>query len=179
MTDARRDQVARAVGALRPPTVRGRRAQQAFLRYLRWLPAPFDEEADPVHVTGSAIVLDGNGRTLLHRHRRLGLWLQPGGHLDPGEAPEDGAVRETVEETGLPVAHPAGGPVLVDVDVHEGGRGHLHLDLRYLLRAPGDAGFAPAEGESTDLRWVVIEDIDAWGDTSVSDAVRAAHALDR
>ena len=37
---------------------------------------------------------------LLLVHRRLGIWLQPGGHVDPGETPWEAARRETVEETG-------------------------------------------------------------------------------
>lgn len=145
-----------------------------MLGYLGWLPRPLDEDADPVHVTGSAIVLDGRGRTVLHRHKRLGRWLQPGGHVDAGESPPQAAAREAIEETGLPVKQPDGGPLLVNLDVHEGGRGHLHLDLRYVLEADGDAPFAPAAGESRDLRWVEVTEIGAWGDTSVSEAVRAA-----
>src|SRR5688500_10821251 len=50
---------------------------------------------------------------LLHWHRRLGLWLPPGGHIDPGELPDEAAVRETLEETGLAVElldAPWGGP---------------------------------------------------------------------
>jgi ADP-ribose pyrophosphatase YjhB (NUDIX family) len=38
---------------------------------------------------------------VLHRHRVLGIWVQPGGHIDSGETPWDAAVRETAEETGL------------------------------------------------------------------------------
>ena len=40
---------------------------------------PFDQATDPVHITGSAIVVGSRGTVLLH-HRRLDMWLQPGGH---------------------------------------------------------------------------------------------------
>ena len=69
------------------------------------LPAPFDEQADLTHVTASAIVV-GNRGIVLHRHRRLHRWLQPGGHIEAGESPEEAAARESVEETGL-----SGGPL--------------------------------------------------------------------
>lgn len=162
------------VAGHQPATSREAAACRTMLAYLGWLPAPLDRSADPVHVTGSAIVLDGCDRTLLHRHRRLGIWLQPGGHVDPGETPAEAALREAREETGVPLSHPDGAPRLVHVDVHEGGRGHLHLDLRFLLWGDGASPFAPAAGESRALQWVPVSEIDAWGDASVTDAVRAA-----
>lgn len=146
-------------------------------RLLDWLRAPLDEHADPTHVTGSAIVRDGAGRVLLHRHKRLGIWLQPGGHLEPGEGPWDAAVRETREETGVVASHPAGAPLLVHVDVHEGPRGHVHLDLRYLLHADGRAALTPAEGESPDVAWRSAEAAAAIGDRSLRAALTAALAL--
>jgi ADP-ribose pyrophosphatase YjhB (NUDIX family) len=144
------------------------------LGMLDWLRAPLDEHADPVHVTGSAIVRDAEGRVLLHRHKRLGIWLQPGGHLEPGEMPWDGAVRETHEETGVVASHAAGRPTLIHVDVHEGPRGHVHLDLRYLLRADGSTAFAPAAGESRDIAWYPLTAAVERSDTSLRSALRAA-----
>jgi 8-oxo-dGTP pyrophosphatase MutT (NUDIX family) len=157
-----------------PRDAQERRSRARSLAFLDWLTSPFDEEADPAHVTGSAVVVDGEGRVLLHRHKRLGIWLQPGGHVDPGESAADAAIRETLEETGLEAAHPDGAPRLVHIDVHEGPRGHLHLDVRYLLLADGSAALRPAAGESPDVAWFTRDEVDEVGDASLRSAVDAA-----
>ena len=61
-----------------------------MLAELDRLDRPFDRGADPTHVTASAIVVGDRG-VVLHRHRRLHRWLQPGGHIDPGETPAEAA----------------------------------------------------------------------------------------
>jgi 8-oxo-dGTP pyrophosphatase MutT (NUDIX family)/GNAT superfamily N-acetyltransferase len=142
-----RDQVQRR----RPVDDRERASLLAFVQHLDVLDEPFSEHADRVHVTGSAIVVGKRG-VVLHRHKRLGLWLQPGGHIEAGETPWDAALREAFEETGLQVAFPSDGPRLVHVDVHPGPRKHIHLDLRYVLDAP-DVTPAPPQGESQEVRW--------------------------
>jgi len=139
------------------------------------LERPFDEHAEPTHVTASAIVVGARG-VILHRHRRLHRWLQPGGHVDPGETPEEAVLRECREETGLSVAHPAGGPVLVHVDVHPAAGGHVHLDLRYLVWAP-DENPAPAPGESQAVAWFSWDDAVALSDEALEGALRSARRL--
>ena len=129
---------------------------ERFLVAFDVLEAPLDQESDPIHVTGSGIVVGPRGVVLLE-HKRLGIWLQPGGHIDPDETPWDAALRESREETGLEVAFAgpvdaAAIPELLHVDVHEGGRGHTHLDLRYLIDG-GDADPDPPEGESQQIDW--------------------------
>jgi len=142
-------------------------------RLLRWLPSPLDQRADPTHVTGSAIVLGDDGRVALHRHKRLGIWLQPGGHLDAPETPAQAALREAEEETGLAVRHPPTGPLLVHVDVHQGPRGHVHLDLRYLLHARAGAAFAPGETESQAVQWFTIAHALDLADRSLAAALQS------
>ena len=43
------------------------------------------------------------GAVLLHRHAKLGLWLPCGGHVERDELPDDAAVREVLEESGVPI----------------------------------------------------------------------------
>lgn len=158
-TDERLAAVLDALRARRPIDDRERRSIERILVELARLPLPFDEHAGPVHVTGSAFVVGPRGIVLLH-HRRLRIWVQPGGHLDPGETPWDVARREAHEETGLDVAFPGAHAELVHVDVHDGGRGHTHLDLRYLVDG-GDADPAPSADESQDVHWFALADAPA------------------
>lgn len=155
MTESLRDQVRRSVAERLPINEAERACIATFLHHYDALDHPFDEVSDPVHVTGSAIVVGPRGVVLL-KHKRLGMWLQPGGHVDPGETPWEGALREATEETGLAVNFadtPSGDvPALVHVDVHDGGRGHTHLDLRYLVSG-GTADPAPPEEESQEIAW--------------------------
>ncbi len=100
----------------------------------------------PQHFTASAIVIVYNHILLVH-HRRIGAWLPPGGHIDDNEMPHEAAMRETLEETGVPVlviSDPV--PKTNDPDaffmpnplclhgVHafEKGSDVYHLDLAYL-----------------------------------------------
>lgn len=122
---------------------------------LTWPGDVFSIEENAHHVTSSAFVVSSRG-VVLHRHRRLGIWVQPGGHVDLGESPQLAAVRETLEETGLHGRHLE--PIEVfHVDVHPGPMGHTHYDLRYvLISAPDDP--VPSRDESPEVFWFDFPD---------------------
>lgn len=113
-------------------------------------------------------------RILLHWHAKLGRWLPPGGHIEPNELPDEAAVREVLEETGVtavlldapeadarlprpgvprPLARPAG-VVLTAISA-----GHQHIDLVYF--ATGEPA-APREG----VGWFGPDELPALGLTA-------------
>ncbi|HVA31135.1 MAG TPA: NUDIX hydrolase [Gaiellaceae bacterium] len=151
--------------------------RDAMLDFLGRLPAPFSAEQETAHFTASALVVDENrGRTCLVLHRKLGLWLQPGGHVERGD-PSIGlaALREVREETGLHVRLASDAPV--QVDIHEipdrpDRPAHLHLDVRFLAIAAGDA--LTLSEESTDVRWWPLALAATAGDESLARLLRAA-----
>jgi 8-oxo-dGTP pyrophosphatase MutT (NUDIX family) len=157
-----------------PASPREVAARERFLAELDVLDSPCDEYAAPTHVTASGIVVGQRG-TVLHRHKRLGIWMQPGGHIDPGETPAVAARREANEELGLGVEHPGAGPRLIHLDVHEAALGHTHLDLRYLLLGE-DADPEPPPGESPEARWCEWDEAAALADPALADALPLARA---
>ena len=107
----------------------------------------------PDHLTASAVVLEPTGaQVLLVLHRKVGLWLQPGGHVDDGDVSlAAAALREATEETGVPGLAVDDRPC--DLDRHPAPCGARdHLDVRFLVRAPSAAPPVVSE-ESLDVRW--------------------------
>ena len=167
-------QVRALVADHQPTSPREVAAKARFLADLDHLVDPYDEHADSTHVTASAIVVGRRG-TVLHLHKRLARWMQPGGHIDPGETPPEAARREAIEELGLAVAHPEGGPRLINIDVHEAALGHTHLDLRYFVVGPAEDPHPP-EGESPDARWYDWEEATSMADDALAPALVIARA---
>jgi 8-oxo-dGTP pyrophosphatase MutT (NUDIX family) len=162
-----------SVAAVTPGDSRERSSIERVLTELERLPRPLDRDADPVHVTASALIANEHG-VVLHLHKLIGLWLQPGGHIELGEAPSGAALREAIEETGLRCRWTDAGRVLFHVDVHPAARGHTHLDLRYVLTAEGEP--SPARGESRSVHWFTWDDAIAAADPGL---VGALHKLRR
>src|SRR5215210_5943213 len=96
-----------------------------------------------------AVFVVWEGKVLLQLHRKLGIWLPPGGHIERDELPDDAAVREVYEETGIRVElvgerrEDVSDPVQLHrpagVQLENIGPGHQHIDLIYFAKASGSA----------------------------------------
>ena len=129
-------------------------------------PDCFDRSCRVGHITGSTWIVDETGeRALLTHHRKLGLWLQLGGHCDGDPDTLAVALREAREESGLAVR--ALERSIFDLDVHPipargRERAHHHFDVRFLVQAEHDR-FTVSE-ESHALAWVPVNGLDALTD---------------
>lgn len=127
------------------------------------------------HLTGSALCLDpASKKVLLVHHKSLDLWIQPGGHLEPGELPIDAALREFQEETGIgsfqlsPFHQDNHHPL--DIDTHfipanskKNEPSHYHHDFLYLVISEGasarDINESINKEELHDHRWIDLDEL--------------------
>lgn len=89
-------------------------------------------------------------------HRKLGLWMQLGGHCDGDPDILQVAIKEAQEESGIVAIAPVCSEIL-DLDIHEipacaGEPAHLHYDVRFLLQAQEEVE-AVQNHESLSLKW--------------------------
>ena len=159
-----RDELAEYVGE----SPRERKMVDAFLAFLDvHAEAGFDRALAVGHVTGSAWVVDRTGRwALLTHHRKIGKWLQFGGHADGERDVRAVALREAREESGIEELRFAL-PGIYDVDVHRiparnGEPEHRHYDVRFALFA--DRAARPVvSAESHAVRWVALDALPTLG----------------
>jgi 8-oxo-dGTP pyrophosphatase MutT (NUDIX family) len=108
------------------------------------------------HFTGSAWVASADGeRVLLTLHRKLGRWLQLGGHADGDTDLARVALREATEESGLDGL--AIERTIFDLDkhlipAHGDEPAHFHYDVRFVVSASADETYE-ISSESIELRW--------------------------
>jgi ADP-ribose pyrophosphatase YjhB (NUDIX family) len=121
----------------------------------------------------AVFVVQGD-RVLLHYHRKLDMWLPPGGHIEPAELPDDAAVREVAEETGVralligeralsleyprQLVRPAG------IQLEDISPGHQHIDLVYFaVPADGDATLGAEQAREPGTGWYALDELAALG----------------
>ena len=120
----------------------------------------FHRELWPLHVTGSAWVINPKrNRILMMHHKKHDQWFQPGGHADGDADIMRVAQKETSEETGIkPSQVVLLGPNVFDVDIHTipamgTDPQHEHIDIRFLVEIDDDLP-VPGNDESHQVLWV-------------------------
>ena len=131
---------------------------------LRWLATTGDifrrvpPKTPPKHLVAYFLLHDAaDGSAVLALHRRAGLWLPTGGHVEVGEDPAETVRRETVEELGVPAvfADAVARPLFVTVTGTTGATAARHTDvsLWYLLAGLRTDELHPDEREFRAVRW--------------------------
>ena len=125
----------------------------------------FDRSLSEGHVTGTAWVLNpSRSHALMLHHRKLNMWLQPGGHADGDTDITRVALTEASEESGIDPSHiKLLSPEIFDVDVHtvypsEHDTRHQHFDIRFLLEID-DSVAIPGNDESHQIGWVPLRQV--------------------
>jgi ADP-ribose pyrophosphatase YjhB (NUDIX family) len=114
------------------------------------------------------------GRVLLLFHRKLGMWLPPGGHIEPNELPDEAALREVHEETGvrarligergLAIDYPRQLVRPAGIQLEDIAPGHQHIDLVYFAVADAaGAELAPEEAREAGADWYALGALPAVG----------------
>jgi len=126
---------------------------------------------EKIDFTASVFIVR-DGKVLLHKHKRLGIWLQPGGHIELDEDPVQAVLREAKEETGLEIelvgeqpqqfetiynTRVLMTPRFMNRHFFDADHTHEHVDLVYFARAK--AGEPVAEEDAAPVRWMSKEEL--------------------
>ena len=125
------------------------------------------------HITGSAFILNkASDKILLLKHKSLGKWLQPGGHIDPTDnSILDGCIREIVEETGIKKSNLEylniyNENIPFDLDSHnipantsKNEEAHIHFDIRYCFKYLSEENIVIDKLESDGYKWINLRDL--------------------
>jgi 8-oxo-dGTP diphosphatase len=108
------------------------------------------------HLVSYLVLLDpAEGRVLLVEHRLAGLWLPPGGHVEPGEHPLETVHREAREELGLDarLLGGVGQPLFLTWTRTVGVGSHTDVSLWFLLRGSASDDLLWDRREFAGIRW--------------------------
>lgn len=143
-------------------------------------------------LTTTAFIIRTDGdepRGLLHRHKKLGLLLPVGGHVELTETPWAAVLHEIEEESGYAASqlhvmqpherirrmdevkvHPV--PLFLQTHEFKKDDGHSHIDIGFLLTAAGPPLSLPGDGESAELLWLTNDEIQARSGEMPADIVQ-------
>lgn len=116
------------------------------------------------HFTGSAWIINPDkSKILMTHHKKIGKWLQLGGHADGESDLLKVSQREAIEESGINNFVTISNEIF-DMDIHEippigSDPKHLHYDIRFLLQADPDKESLIISNESHDVAWIPLDKI--------------------
>jgi 8-oxo-dGTP diphosphatase len=120
-------------------------------------------DTPPKHLIVYFVPVDAANRcVLLGDHRKSGLWLPPGGHVEDGEDPRQAVIREMREELGVPAEFADDKPLFLTVTPTNGPESHLDVSLWFVVRVARKAQLNPDPREFKDVRWFDVDERRDW-----------------
>jgi|TARA_B100001996_G_scaffold382663_1_gene375143 8-oxo-dGTP pyrophosphatase MutT (NUDIX family) len=135
---------------------------QSVLSFLSSDKNPFSKNNQHGHFTGSAWIVNPNKtKILMTHHKKIGKWLQLGGHADGEKDLLNVSKREAIEESGLSNFVILSEEIF-DMDIHEfpsigSVPRHLHYDIRFLFETDPEAETITVSNESYDVAWIELD----------------------
>jgi 8-oxo-dGTP pyrophosphatase MutT (NUDIX family) len=117
----------------------------------------------PKHLVVYFVPVDTADRCLLlGDHRKSGLWLPPGGHVEEGEDPREAVGREAAEELGIAADSVGDQPFFLTVTPTNDASSHLDVDLWFVLQVRRGTPLTPDPREFKSVRWFGLDDQRDW-----------------
>ena len=133
-----------------------------FIEFVKENKDCFQREFSTAHLTASSWIWnEDESKALFTLHKKLGIWVQLGGHADGHPNLLEVAIKEAQEESGVLEVEPITQEIF-DLSIHQIPKtpkeeAHLHYDVRYLLKIKKTSPLVMSS-ESLDLRWISPED---------------------
>jgi 8-oxo-dGTP diphosphatase len=117
-------------------------------------------KADDRHFVTYFPLVDFSSRSIfLVHHKKAGIWLPPGGHIEEGETPSEATIRECREELGIPARFISPRPVfLSSVVTRNTNDPHRDIAFWFLLSGSRNDHVMPDMGEFNEAKWFSLED---------------------
>lgn len=115
----------------------------------------------PKHLVSYFVILDKiQKKILLVDHKKSGLWLPPGGHVEPNESPKKTVERECEEELGIKAVFWDSSPLFLTSTVTVGATaGHIDVSLWYVLKGKSTQKMYFDQDEFHQIQWYSLDEI--------------------
>jgi 8-oxo-dGTP pyrophosphatase MutT (NUDIX family) len=139
------------------PTFEEELYRKKILSFIHQYADCFERSLAVGHITASAWLINkDHSKALLMHHKKLDIWVQPGGHCDGNSDVLSVALKEAQEESGIQAIEPLSLSIF-DIDIHpipaiKKEPAHYHYDIRFLLHTTSDEPFVQNK-ESKALKW--------------------------